>query len=459
MKKSSQTWDIPRTPAELAKLSLLIVASGLLLALVFNLVMAVLGFGYPYTSFLFVRGDKWADFFKLVFAYPGDPIHPPVLPVQAENVIARLSKEADLFRGTHINPDHLPPLPTLLALLARRAFALADPLIVFLTCLILAATSTVAALRRVTGELPGTWRWVVILFVSYPFWFMIDRGHFFSLICALTLIVGCWRMITTERMDWHAILLLAISCNLRPNVVILPALLVLSGRAGRLRDLVMLGFAGAVVLGLTMLAAHTLYPHYSPQSWQAGLADYHINYITRPLTSGYVSSFPSMVALLIGYQEPTGPLLMLVGVLCGGASLLAVRAGCMTTTQLMFIALAIMPIVTPAFSDYHLMAFLLPLLLLARDGRIGSRADWAVYLASIAMLIPKNYLFSSDEPWNPVSLQVFLNPIILLVTTIFLLDQAWQTWSHRQRQPDPAIEPPHSTKTGRSSTGGALLKR
>lgn len=415
------------TPAEMAKLTLLIVGGGLLAALAFNLAAAILGFSYPYTSFLFIRSDKWADFFKLVFAYPGAPVHTPILPVQAENVVARLSAQADQFRGTHINPDHLPPLPTLLALLARRAFVLIDPLIVFLACLILSGISTITTIRRVAEELPGTWCWILMLLMSYPFWFMLDRGHFFSLICALTLIVGCWRMIETGRMDWQTILLLAISCNLRPNVVVLPVLLVLSGRSGRFRDLVMLGLAGAAVLGLAMLAAHALYPHYGPQSWLAGLADYHMNYVKRPLTSGYVSSLPSMMGLLIGYHEATGPLLMLLGVICDTAALLAMRAGRMTTAQMMFVALATMPIVTPAFSDYHLIPFLLPLLLLARSGGIANPADRLIYIASVAVLIPKNYIFPGDNPWNPVSIQVFFNPMILLVATIFLLKHTWET--------------------------------
>lgn len=426
------------TPAEMAKLTLLIVAGSLLAALAFNLVMAIFGFSYPYTSFLFLRSDKWADFFKLVFAYPGPPVHGPVLPVQAEHVIARLSAAADKFRGTHINPDHLPPLPTLLALLARRAFVLFDPLIVFLACLALGGISTITAVRRVAGELPAAWLWILILPMSYPFWFMVDRGHFFSLICALTLIVGCWRMVETGRMDWRTILLLAISCNLRPNVVVLPALLVLSGQAGRFRDLIKLGLTGAAVLGLAMLAAHTLYPHYSPQSWQAGLSDYHMNYIRRPLTSGYVSSVPSMVGLLIGYHKATSPLLMLLGVVCGAAALLARRVGRMTTAQMMFIALAIMPIVTPAFSDYHLIPFLLPLLLLARSGGIADDADRVVYVASVTMLIPKNYIFPSNDPSDPVSIQVFLNPMVLLVATIFLFHLAWQTRARQSRQSESA---------------------
>ena len=51
---------------------------GLVLAnLLFNAAASAFGAGYPYTSFLSLPGDRFADFFKLAFSYPGAPIHPP----------------------------------------------------------------------------------------------------------------------------------------------------------------------------------------------------------------------------------------------------------------------------------------------------------------------------------------------------------------------------------------------
>ena len=129
--------DIPAAPAaqgRMARLALVLVAAGLIANLVFNMVMARMGYEYPYDSFLFRPNDRWADFFKLAFSYPGAPIHAPVKDWALQPLVDLLKKGADEYRGTSINPDHLPPLPTLLAVLVRRAFGLFDPMVVFIVC-------------------------------------------------------------------------------------------------------------------------------------------------------------------------------------------------------------------------------------------------------------------------------------------------------------------------------------
>jgi hypothetical protein len=390
----------------------------------FNLVMCMLGFGYPHNSFLFRPDDRWADFFKLAFSYPGDAIQSAVTPWPKQPLIDSHHEMADLYRGTQINPDHLPPLPTLLAVLARRAMSVVDPMLLFLGCLAAGAVALVSTLSSLTRGMAAPWRWLIAAGCSYPLWFMVDRGHFFSFICALTLMSACWRMIESGGMDWRTILLLAIACNLRPNVVVLPAMLVLSGRVGRFADLIKLGFAGATLLLVAMGAAHLLHPHYGLQTWLTGMADYKALYVDRPLNLGYVTSFPSLLQLLFG-RAPAIPLACLAfGAMIGLATLVMARTGRLTTPQIMFLCVALMPIMMPAFGDYHLLPFLLPLILLAREG-IESRSDWAVFVTCVALLVPKNYLYSTADNLSELwSYQVVLNPIVLLGGVIVVLREA-----------------------------------
>ena len=65
-----------RGPLFVAQTALVIVVSGILANLTFNVIATALGAGYPYSNFLFLPDDRFADFFKLSFSYPGQPVHP-----------------------------------------------------------------------------------------------------------------------------------------------------------------------------------------------------------------------------------------------------------------------------------------------------------------------------------------------------------------------------------------------
>ena len=174
----------------MARLALVLVAAGLIANLVFNMVMARMGYEYPHDSFLFRPNDRWADFFKLAFAYPGAPVHAPVSHWAFQPLVDLLKKGADEFRGTSINPDHLPPLPTLLAVLVRWAFGLFDPMVVFIVCSAATLIAYVSTLAEFAERQEDRLRWMALGLLSYPFWFAADRGHFFSVLCAITLIAA-----------------------------------------------------------------------------------------------------------------------------------------------------------------------------------------------------------------------------------------------------------------------------
>ncbi len=419
---NSANWD----RARLCRLAFNLVAAGLIAQLMFNLIMERLGYNYPYTIFTFRPYDRWADFFKLVFAYPGDPIHQPVRPWGVQALVDFMRARADEMRGTKINPDHMPPLPTLLALLVRRAFSLFDPVLVFIVASMAGLYSLAKVMSGFARQQAEQLRWAGVALMSYPLWFAADRGHFFSLICAITLIAGSRRVVETRQFDWQALLLLALSCNLRPNVVIVPVMLVLCGQAGSFRDLVRLGFYGAAVLVLTMIASHLLYPHYGPAAWLAGLKDYNEAYIKQPLALGFMTSLPSLLNMCLGFSKVWTLLCIALAAIMGGLTVLAARAGRMTMGQVLFIALGLMIIAIPAFVDYHLLPLVLPVAVIATSATSPVRGDWLAFAGCIILLIPKNYLFGNDHYFLAWSYQVMANPMITLAAMIAVLAAAVQ---------------------------------
>jgi hypothetical protein len=410
----------------LARFAALTIVTATAANFAFNFVMFALGYHWPLTSFLFRPDDQWADFFKMAFSYGSPHLHPPVTAWSVESSLDSFMQSVERYRGSQLNSDHMLPVSTLLAVLVRRAMNSVDPVLLFIACLAAGLIAFVATLRGfVTDRLEACW-WGIAVIGSYPVIFMVDRGHFFSLICALSLMAGTGRLIDSGRMNRTTLGLLALACCIRPNVVALPALLVLGGCAGQVRDLVRLGCAIVLLFVVSMIAAHALYPHYGPATWLHGLADYQQVHVAKPVDAGFFSSLPSMLDLVFGHSPIFEFGCFALAAALGLVSLVAGRADRLTVPKTTYIGLALMVIATPSLGDYHLIPFLLPLLLMAREGGAVSRADSIAVIASIALLIPKNYVYGNITPHGAWSYQVILNPLIALGVTLWLLADAYR---------------------------------
>ena len=209
------------------------------------------------------------------------------------------------------------------------------------------------------------------------------------------------------------------------STTVVPVVLVFAKQAGRFGDLVRLALCGALVLTFSMLAAHLLYPHYEPASWMAGLRDYNTNYVKVPLTLGFVTSLPSLLNLVFGFSQIWSLFGMGLAALMGLGTLLAARAGVLSIGQILFLTLGLMVIAIPGLSDYHLTPFLLPVMLISSQQAALTRGDWIAFLASVALLIPKNYVWGDDEFWHAWSYQIVLNPLIVVAAMVVVLGLAF----------------------------------
>ena len=131
--------------SNVARTALWIVLGLVLANLLFNAIASAFGAGYPYTSFLSLPDDRFADFFKLAFSYPGAPIHSAASFWHVNDLLAHHLAEVRLYEGTNVNHFHEPPVPTLFAVTARSIMSLVDPVLLFLGLL-------VAGLRRAVRD-------------------------------------------------------------------------------------------------------------------------------------------------------------------------------------------------------------------------------------------------------------------------------------------------------------------
>ena len=398
---------------------------GLVLAnLVFNAVADSLGAGYPYTSFLSLPDDRFGDFFKLAFSYPGAPIHPAAGGWGVNDLLAHHVAGVKLYEGTNINHFHEPPVPTLLAVSARALVSLVDPVLLFLGLLVAAFAVLFATVLRVSPPGRAGVAFATATILSYPALLAIDRGHFFSLIGASLIIAATFRTLR-YKVDGWTILMFAIAMNLRPNTGIIPFVLLFGKQGLSFRNAILLGLTTVLLFFGTMEVVHQLYPAYSFQRFLKGLAEYGVAYAYED--NGYAngSSLYGMLRAPLGYAWwiPFVPFIAAAALLA--PIILESREKRLRRSEVLFLTLSAYVLGSHVFADYHLLAFIIPLILVAREDGPMDVSAWIIVIGSSLMLAPKNFIYEFHRIWA-WSWQVVGNPLVLLVASVVLLWAAWR---------------------------------
>jgi hypothetical protein len=419
-------------PWLVARTALLIVLGAVTANLLFNVIATILGAGFPYSTFVFTPDDRYGDFFKLTFSYPSTPIRPSPAHWGMNDLFAAFETQISGAVGTPHNHFHLPPLATLLALLWRLVMHWIDPVLLFLGLLSggLAALFYTVLNYSPSGRSAPAFGTIAIL--CYPTLLIVDRGHFFSLVTGTLLIAATLRVLRDGKADFWSILMFAIALNFRPNAGIIPLALFLCRKGFGVRDMLVLCITVLGVFGASLVAAHQLYPPYDLAHFRSGLKDYAGLYIVNDFGQAYGSSLLGMLRALFGYGPLTYSLPIFVAAALFAATIIGSWRGLLNSPELLFLVLAAYALGSQVFADYHLLVFIVPLVLLARERSVGDWSDWAILLACSFVLAPKNYIFHPSTGIIPWSWQIIANPTMLLASSIFILARAWR------RKPSPA---------------------
>ena len=421
-----------------APIALLIVVGGVIANLLFNVLATILGAGFPYSTFVFSPDDRYGDFFKLTFSYPGAPVHPSPAHWGMSDLFAAFEAQIVAVAGTTHNHFHLPPLATLLALLWRLVMQWVDPVLLFLGLLAAGLAALFYTVVRLGPSGRSAPAFGMIAILCYPTLLLIDRGHFFSLITGTLLIAATLRILRDGKTDFWSVLMFAIALNFRPNAGIIPLALFLCRKGFSARDLLFLCAAVLGVFGASLLAAHQLYPAYDLAAFRAGLKDYAGLYIVNGYSQAYGSSLLGMLRALFGYGQLTFSLPIFVAAALFAATIIGSWRGLLQVPELVFLVLAVYVLGSQAFADYHLLVFIVPLMLLARERGVGDWSDWVILIACSFVLAPKNYIFHPSTGIIPWSWQIVANPAMLLGASAFILAHAWRRRSSTADRANPS---------------------
>jgi hypothetical protein len=256
----------------------------------------------------------------------------------------------------------------------------------------------------------------------------------------VSLIIAATFRTLRGKADGWTILMFAIAVNLRPNMGIVPFVLLLGKQGLTFRKAVALGAAIAALFVGTMAVAHQVYPAYSYASFLKGLGQYGMAYAGGD--NGYAngSSLYGMIRAPLGYAwwMPFVPFIVAAVVLA--PTILEARERRLRQSECLFLTLAAYVCGSHVFADYHLLAFVIPLVLVAREEGPMDASAWTIVLVSSLMLAPKNVVFSfhGDTAW---SWQVVANPLILLAGSVAVLWTAWRRSRIASDHPQVAAAP------------------
>lgn len=260
--------------------------------------------------------------------------------------------------------------------------------------------------------------------LSYPALLAIDRGHFFSLICGVLLIAATLRTLRGKA-DFWAILMFAIALNFKPNAGVIPFVLFFGRQGISFRGAVLLAVLSVLLFVGTLGIVHHIYPEYTFQRFLKGLAQYGMAYAGGE--NGFLigSSFYGMFRAPLGYAAwmVYPPMILAAAILA--PAILEVRDGRLRQSECLFLTLAGYVFASHVFADYHLLVFIIPLILLAREEGPLDFSGWTILIGSSLMLAPKNFLFTYNGTltW---SWQIVANPLTLVIAAAVVLWAAWR---------------------------------
>jgi hypothetical protein len=146
------------------------------------------------------------------------------------------------------------------------------------------------------------------------------------------------------------------------------------------------------------------------------------------------SSLYGMIRAPLGYAWWMPFVPFIIAALLLAPTVLESRQGRLRQSECLFLTLCAYVSGSHVFADYHLLAFIIPLILVAREEGPMDPSAWTIVLVCSLMLAPKNFVFGfhGNTAW---SWQVIANPLTLLVTYGLVLWMAWRRNSLAGKQP------------------------
>ena len=407
---------------------------------IFNTLLFSMGYGFPYTTFLFNPADRFADYFKGIFSYPeAANLHIEVTSRFTELLNSYLHNNPYNGVGAALNGQlsnlHSPPLGTLLGLLNLKLMHYVNSLLLFSSIFFVGFALAYRFLSSISASKEDSIYLFLALLLSYPCLFMITRGHIYSGITSLSLLIFIVLMFQ-DRKKYLGLVLLAIAVNLRPNAIIfLLALGICESRILKKDIPIFIGLTTFIFL-TSLFFTNKIYTDYTLSNFLLGVSVYHNLYVIGNSGIAFGSSLFGPLKVIFGYSKFIEALPILIAGIIVAISWINLRNNKDSKIAFLFILCSTYVLGSAVIADYYLTVFFAPLLCIylnqksweyQRTSPLLNTEILIVFFASLMVLCPKNYIYIKHT-----SIQVLLNPLLLLVASVLIIRLGFLRSRYRQ---------------------------
>lgn len=355
-------------------------------------------------------GDYLADLYKITLSYPkarelmesGSLTFPNILSplLSVYYKYTYLGKEGlSIDQLTHF---HLPPLTTALVLLLLSGFSLFG--FIGTTLALLASTFglIIFAARLAIKNKIDAYLFAMLIFISYPFVFLLQRGNFiafFSFTFILFAVLGL-----KKGKVWIPTLLIALAINTRPNLIIYATLLFFWPIRSFARPIIATIISALIFLA-TLAFDGYIYPDYTLSNFLKGLEIYNALFVIGDWGFGYSSSLFTLIKFVFKFLGLKFIAIYAIKLQVACIALAGIYffwlylKKLIGDTSFIFLITVLSMLGTPIFADYHLLLFVLPAILVLMDqsGKDDLNAKQrkinnTIFFTCCLMLSPLNYL-------------------------------------------------------------------
>ena len=423
--------------ASIKKSNLLVV--GLALVLLFTALNAIYSaifyaFNIGSGTFLFA-GDLFADFFKFIFSYP-----------YAENYIKesylnfpRLLKEYAINNpyqgvaafenwGRAVSHLHVTPLTTLISLLTINSFNLFGYLSTSICVVVLIFASIFFSVKNFASTRIEFYLLFFLFVFSYPFLFLAQRGNFFSFVATISLIFSY--IFIKKSKICTAAFLVALAINIRPNLIIFaPFVFWISSRHVKFIIFLLL-YLGSLFF-LSLFICSELYPDYNFPNFAKALILYKELYVIGNWGDAFNTSVYGLlkvvalalnVIIKIDTRRVFEVLILFTGLM---TIVFFLQVNYMyykkkfDEVELCYLLAAISMLGTTVIADYHLLIFILPLMVIVRNYSIDllfKKSNAVIFFTTCFILSPFNYFL-----FKGIYLSEFVKTILVVASYFYIV--------------------------------------
>jgi len=394
---------------------------------IFNSLSFALGLEPFQNTFLISPADLFGDFFKAIFSYSlNNQIDTSAFGFKAlgsllnEYLNNNPYKTIDPNTGLPLNL-HAMPLSMVYALSNLKLMEIINPFNLFLVEILLIVMLYYFSTSLITSSIIQRLIFLLITLLSYPFLFLIVRGHFISALTTLFIII--YILFLHRNKINIALFFLAICCNFRPNCIILFPILIICFNDNYLKNLFISSIKFLIfslfIFYFCLILANNIYPLYNFSNLISGLGGYHSRYAMDLNGTAYGSSLLGALKLMFGYSRNFENSIFLSSFLILIASLIFYKNKVLNKASLIFLMCALYCLTTSVFADYYLGVFIVPIIYQYIESNRNDKINLINLLEIIICLLllgPKNYIYN----FSGISYQVVLNPLILLFGVILV---------------------------------------